>query len=171
MGIWGSSSFVVYIGNISVNPSSVFPFATACTFAANQWANGLPATVTLTNTYGNQTFSVFGGTVDDFDAAGYDTSGFSTITAKTDIVWTYEGDWGYNGTPPYRDGYRMLFANCIILDKGRTEIQYKNTIMHEMGHAIGWYGHSSVSTDVMYGIETTVTSLTTRDQNHISQVY
>ena len=49
--------------------------------------------------------------------------------------------------------------------------KYKGIAMHEMGHVLGWLAHSTTSTDVMYDIPNSVTSLTTRDKDHITQIY
>lgn len=60
---------------------------------------------------------------------------------------------------------------CVINKGGRTTIEYNKTGMHELGHCIGWNGHSSISSDVMYSYGSSVTDLTTRDKTHISQIY
>ena len=64
----------------------------------------------------------------------------------------------------------MGAVGCII-DKDRTTDQYKKTCTHELGHALGWAGHSSNTSDIMYSAGSSVTSLTSRDKNHLSQDY
>lgn len=58
-----------------------------------------------------------------------------------------------------------------IKDNSRTLNEYKKTATHELGHSLGWKGHSSNSNDIMYGTASSVTNLTSRDSNHLSQVY
>jgi len=49
---------------------------------------------------------------------------------------------------------------------------YKNMFTHELGHSLGWIGHSSDSDDVMYGTAgSSRNTLTTRDKDHLKQMY
>lgn len=43
--------------------------------------------------------------------------------------------------------------------------------IHEVGHSLGWFGHSTLSSDIMYSYSTENITLTTRDKNHLVQVY
>ncbi len=52
-----------------------------------------------------------------------------------------------------------------------TDIANKKTYLHEAGHSLGWLGHSSNSNDIMYPISSSVKKLTSRDKNHLTQVY
>lgn len=45
--------------------------------------------------------------------------------------------------------------------------QYKNTFLHETGHAFGWRGHSSSISDVMYYSNSSVSSLTLHDNTFV----
>lgn len=61
----------------------------------------------------------------------------------------------------------------IVKRSDGTLAKYKNTATHELGHLLGWAGHSSKNTDIMYAQEngvTTLTTLTTRDKKHIKQI-
>ena len=42
---------------------------------------------------------------------------------------------------------------------------------HEIGHALGWYGHSTESADVMSNGENFPTTLTDSDKNQLIQIY
>lgn len=68
--------------------------------------------------------------------------------------------------------YTGVYAveGCII-DKEYTLNQTKKTCTHELGHALGWIGHSGTSSDIMYQSGSSITSLTYRDIQHLSQVY
>lgn len=49
---------------------------------------------------------------------------------------------------------------------------WNHVVLHEYGHALGWYGHSWDSADVMYPVvSSTKTALTIRDKEHLQQIY
>lgn len=53
----------------------------------------------------------------------------------------------------------------------QNEQTYKNVILHEVGHALGWHGHSREAPDVMYKEEKQANvNLTNRDVEHVLQV-
>ncbi len=47
----------------------------------------------------------------------------------------------------------------------------QNTTTHEYGHALGWEGHSYTSTDVMCAHTHAGTKLSTKEKNHLIEVY
>jgi predicted Zn-dependent protease len=69
--------------------------------------------------------------------------------------------------------YKQLSGSkaCVVQISGRTTNQYKKTMTHEIGHLLGWSGHSSNSNDIMYSSGSSITTLTLRDKNHLSQIY
>ena len=52
-----------------------------------------------------------------------------------------------------------------------TSSQYYKVATHEIGHAIGWRGHTATYIDVMYHTENSYYSLTNRDIEHLNQIY
>ena len=51
----------------------------------------------------------------------------------------------------------------------RNEMDY--VIVHELGHALGWFGHSSIAADVMYGVVHEGYAIQDREARHLRQIY
>lgn len=82
-----------------------------------------------------------------------------------------EGYWENRGIR--RNGNRISKADIyIVYESGRTTNQYRNVTTHELGHALGWYGHNTRgSSNVMHHTMTSITSLSTYDKRHLVQIY
>lgn len=91
----------------------------------------------------------------------------SSTSGLTDVTATYVGDFTYNSSTKF--GYSHIGAYVFVVTD--VSSNYQKTCTHELGHALGWNGHSSNSSDVMYYATTSITSLTTRDIDHLKQVY
>lgn len=95
-------------------------------------------------------------------------SSISTEDAGFTVTYqSYVGDFDYNST--YKRGYEIVLANVYVITDASTN--FIGGSAHELGHAFGWQGHSSNSSDVMYPYNNTPTTLTTRDKNQLNQVY
>ena len=112
----------------------------------------------------------YGGTPDELIAAGIQED-FSGITGRTKHTqWdVYEGNYRYGST--LKKGYSMTSAVIYILDLNRPLAQVQKTTIHEFGHAMGWFGHSLDSANVMCQGGTSITQLTTTDKQHLQQIY
>lgn len=102
----------------------------------------------------------------------YESTGLTIdnkLNGVTYYTYTREGIWQYGSSS--KTGCKITNAVGYIIDKGHTIEEYRNTCTHELGHALGWFGHSGNSSDIMYSLGTSVTSLTARDVNHLSQIY
>lgn len=163
---WDKSSINVNISKLNSNAS--FYFINGIGHGCNQWDDTLGITLKYGSSYTSAPIKFYGGTKDEVSAYGDFTISSSTngVTQRTLSV---EGTWKYGNTS--KDGYLLSSAIGCIIDKDHTTDEYKKTCTHELGHALGWVGHSSNSSDIMYSSGSSVTSLTTRDSNHLSQVY
>lgn len=66
----------------------------------------------------------------------------------------------------------MAYARgYIINDSNNTLNIYMNAATHELGHALGWMGHSTDKNDVMGAYSFGLYKLSDHDKCHLSQVY
>ena len=104
----------------------------------------------------------------DFYSNGQLVAGFTNRTSVGNDGTSYVTASGRSVTGTY-----FITTSGCILDDGTNSLNnyYLNTCIHELGHALGWYGHSTNSADIMYGVNTNDTSLSNRDILHIKQMY
>ena len=154
----GRWAFSPTITSVKLNDNEAFGFVSAYLYAKDAWNN---AGISLAHTSSTSANIVcYGGTASEI----YERTGFSlsdTTTGLTSYSSTMYKYLNYNGTQ--YNLRNMSRATVMIKDRGATLNQYKKTTMHEMGHALGWMGHSSYSTDVMYASSSSVTTLSFRD--------
>lgn len=163
---WDKSSINVYTNKL--NSNGYFYFLNGINHGCDQWDDALGITLNYGSTYTSAPIKFYGGTKDEVSAYG-DFTITSSTNGVTILTVSVEGTWKYGNTT--KTGYLLSSAVGCIIDKDHTTDEYKKTCTHELGHALGWVGHSSNSSDIMYSLGSSVTSLTTRDSKHLSQVY
>lgn len=98
---------------------------------------------------------------------------YNYLTALTAGITFYDynvvGYYQYQGNIKLHA--KMNSATIYIPDDGRTADEYRNILTHELGHALGYIGHSASASDIMYPYVSTIYDLSTRDINHLHQLY
>lgn len=98
-------------------------------------------------------------------------NGDTGLTKRSPATEFLEGYWYYLGNYP-KSGKKISGPVYIYLVTGnRTSAAYRNTATHELGHGLGYFGHSSNKKNVMYGAATEITTLTSDDKVHLNQIY
>lgn len=98
---------------------------------------------------------------------------FSIDTENSDVIKIkISGEDGYISEKSINGATRtsIVWKNDTIAftltDRANTK-----TYKHEAGHSLGWFDHSTNSSDIMYATQTSTTDLTSRDKYHLTQVY
>lgn len=170
IGRWNKSSIKIYY--LKLNNKTSFYFSGSIIFAYTAWddVTGISFTSSSSSSNASSPIQYYGGTVSEINTLGKVTVS-SNEAGLTVSTYSVEGTWKYGSTT--KEGRLISKAVGCIVDQGsgHTQSQYINTGLHELGHALGWTGHSSSSSDVMYKSNSSVETLTNRDKRHLSQVY
>ena len=78
---------------------------------------------------------------------------------------TYTGEISVDGT--YYSYWKLYKVRTYIKEVS----QHTNVTVHELGHALGWMGHSTSSSDLMYTYANGLTTPQSRDISHLKQFY
>ena len=176
---WTNSYFNISAVRMDVGPSFYTYFMQGILNSASEWSS-VVGSYPIVTAYESDTatFKVFGGTVSELQTTVY----FSSYTFLPGVYGTtkvltepsYFCDYGYYNGSSYstKYGYHMGSVVVAVVNRtGASENRIKCTCLHEIGHALGWDGHSTGDSDVMTSSPTDLTSLTNRDKAHLSQVY
>ncbi|MGF2617493.1 matrixin family metalloprotease [Rossellomorea vietnamensis] len=161
---WKSVPDVYYY---AVDGSLQGTLPTYVSHARSQWNTAGVPNYSTTSSSGAE-IKIYGGTYTNLKSIEpsltTDNTGLMTPT------YSYEGEWIANGST--KTGYKFSSAKVYVVYKtGKSGSGYKKTTTHEIGHALGWLGHTSYSSDVMYAYASEITTLTSRDKRHLNQIY
>ncbi len=167
IGFWASTP-TIWRCNFSTNNS--FSFTTCYNTARTQWANASIATIDGGTNPSSYQIAFFGGS-ESVIATNLGVSSAS-LNGKAGITKLYGSLFGYmNYSGSTKNLNQLSFSMTGIIDRGLSLDMQKNVCIHELGHSLGWYGHSNINTNVMYYNTTSVKVLTTMDKNHLTQAY
>jgi len=153
-----------------LNNNSSFYFSQGVTTGIERWDNANIGIDVLEGSSSNHNICYYGGTVAELEAIDVFGTFASNINGRTTYAsMSLDGYYTYNGST--KSCYSHSYMYCAIIDKNQTLATYKNIGIHELGHALGWHGHSSNASDVMYEFTSTTTTLSSRDKLQLSQLY
>ena len=168
IGKWETSPKIWYS---KIDPSGSFPMAVALGHAKLEWKDALGTSIAVTTNDTSAPIKFYGGTKAQIDALNLFAPVSTTtlgMTAYTDIrrkgVYTYGSSVKTWYTHHEINGYLV----------SRTDLSYNNfikTATHEVGHAMGWRGHSSPANWVMTQGKIETITLSTEEKNHLHQIY
>ena len=160
-----ATSLVVKTTKLS--DDGAFQFILAVQDAVTQWKTALGKNITTSSSATYPDIDYFGGTTEEL----LTYTGISIpngVAGRTIRVNYYvEGTWTYAGVS--KTGYYQTLSYCFIRNGSTNDIY--NTAAHELGHALGWMGHTENRNDVMHYQSDDATTLSNLDKNHLKQVY
>jgi hypothetical protein len=170
---WGknSSSIPRYMYSAKLNGKKAFYFSGSFNIAVDAWGRAFGITMEnyLDSTPEKSSKIIYyGGTKAEIDALNIFSPVPSDWNGNTQPIGKVEGNWTYGSTT--KTGYLLSQARGYVVDANRSAEDYKATATHELGHAMGWGGHTTNRSAVMYTWNTLYT-LTSIDKRQVTQVY
>lgn len=159
---------VIKLGN-----NSNFDFHNVMQYAISQWSSALGFSISMkreSSHVDSRKLECFGGTRNDLRDCGAFVSVDIVNPGRTEIhSESYAESVLYSGV--YKTVYAYNKVRMYVVEN-TSESELKHVCLHELGHALGWRGHSSNVNDVMHEDDSvTKTVLTNRDKMHLRQVY
>lgn len=166
IGTWDKNQ--IKFAHKKLNTNSSFEFYGGNLYAQDLWRGALTKTFYSEIIMANATMKVYGGTQQELMNQGFTVSptanGVTYYTSRIADSTTVYG----NRTKTI---YRMYETNTVVVDRGNSAAELRKTCTHEMGHALGWFGHSMDSNDIMWRSGSQQQNLQNADMNHLKQVY
>ena len=165
VGHWTSDP-AVYKEKLDSDAS--FYFLNGVSSAISEWNTALGTNIFTTTSESNADIVIYGGTTSELAALGYTLS--SSHVGYTSWNYSYIGHYTYRNS--VKLGAELNNATILIKSiSGKTANGYINTCTHELGHTLGFFGHASSTSAVMYAFDHTGYTLQTAEKNHMAQVY
>lgn len=160
----------IYVHNLSTNDD--FDLEQYVGFAIYQWSSKAGISCNLIGTESNHSIHFYGGLEDQLVEVGA-FADCSHVNGRCHSTATVKGTYTYNGAS--KTGKVTTYSKIALVEKSnpRTDIAYSKTATHELGHALGYAGHSLTKGDIMYtsSVHNTTDALTSQDIDHLKQVY
>jgi uncharacterized repeat protein (TIGR02543 family) len=187
---WPANAHPATVHARSLSPRSGFEFFSSLHFGIGQWNSALgrsinPNTVVFTVHTDAMPIVFWGGTEAHLVSTGvpvaWATAGGVFYDAQDDIGnypaathalgshSFFEGHWRLGNQNVA--GMQLVRVRGYIVDADLTLGQQRRLSTHELGHALGWHGHSLNSSDIMSSELSNFATLTSNDIDHLRQIY
>lgn len=169
----GSWSYSPQIRYEKIDQNDLFPFLTGLSHGSSIWNSALGLSTSVSSSYTAAPIVMYGGTIDQIRALNMFGVFSNDLLGRTiPTGYDYLGTLTYQGAVKYH--YRLTSViGCVISRSDLTHNAYVKTASHELGHALGWYGHPNTGSSswvMAQGISTN-TTLYEAEKMHLAQVY
>ncbi|MBQ8340665.1 MAG: RICIN domain-containing protein, partial [Clostridia bacterium] len=167
VGFWDSSPKLYYQNYSYTNDNFYMLSSVGC--ALDQWNAVLPISVSITTNEDDAQILCYGGDEATLIGLGanIDSSTGGLTSYSIDSSFAVNVKWGATN----KTTKKLTNARVYLVDRNLTANQQKNIATHEIGHALGYYGHSMRTADVMHANNKSEYTLTDREIAHLLQVY
>ncbi|MEQ6391252.1 hypothetical protein RZN22_18410 [Bacillaceae bacterium S4-13-58] len=158
-----------YIWSVNYDGFTASEFSTYLSHGRNQWSNAGISNWGADNKSSSGIW-VFGGTRETLEVLEPGLVGFSALAVvyhEANGTHTYQGVTKYNRKVTKAEIY--VPKQPLYYFWGAKS--YRAAFTHELGHGLGWLGHSTSSNDVMHNSGYNNDVLTSNDKNHLTQNY
>ena len=179
-GFWNARNLNVW-HNTRASAHTGVNFAGHMTNSQTQWGNAVNGMNFTSSNYANANIIAYAGTRTDFidfarDFYGMNFqnnfAGYARFAPRISVGTANFGGANRNIFQFVNNSQSVMFVASTHADgTNRTSAQIRNTTLHEFGHVMGYAGHSSNSSDVMWRSATSIQTLTPRDIGHLRQVH
>ncbi len=163
VAFWGNNP-TLFSENTVIN--STFYYSDGYSCAKSQWESALNLSIT-TAPENSANIKCYGVLPNDPRISDYYEFQDCAITLASYIDTNETVNWGSS----IKTITRMYSATIYIISKSYSVSEQKNVFTHELGHALGYRGHSLNSNHVMYPYQSTDYILKQDEINHLKQIY
>lgn len=154
-----------------LDPSANFFFNIGCEEATSAWNTALGINMQYTSTESSAKIKVYGGTRQQLQEKGGFLSGSQVGLTRFTYNCTGYHTYSASSTGKTKLQAKILSAEVYILSRGSSANTTKNVCTHEFGHALGYFGHSYRTSDVMYYQCHEGYTLSSYEKTHLQQIY
>lgn len=169
---WANDNLPQYIFVSSDGNDDLTLITPAIQYAIDLWNNALSLNMTLTSNINDADIVIEAKAGSGFSNHP-DLSDLANDSAKlglTNMNYSYEGYYTHNTQGKKIVGIMTEATVGIAVDRITTQAKARWTVMHELGHALGYIGHSGTDTDVLY-YKYNTNNLSSAEISHLKQIY